>query len=129
MLDLEKMAKTYLKMRAKCHAITKAADDEVAAIKAKMAVIENAAAQHLHQIKANSVATPAGTFYRQEDIKPSVGDWDALYTWIAEHNEFEMLERRVKKTAVAEYMERTKGHLPPGVAVHREYVVRVRQPS
>jgi hypothetical protein len=123
------VAKAYIKMRTKCHEIQRAADAEVAAIKAQMQTIEGAVALHLQSANANSVATPHGTFYRQEEVKPSGSDWDALYRWIAENNEFEMLERRIKKTAVAEYMERHEGRLPPGVSVHREYVVRVRQPS
>jgi hypothetical protein len=116
-------------MRTRCHEIQRAADAEIAAIKAQMHVIEGAAALHLQNISANSVATPSGTFYRQEEVKPSASDWDALYRWIAENNEFEMLERRITKKAVVAFMEKNEGRLPPGVSVHREYVVRVRQPS
>lgn len=126
-MDVEKMVRVYIKIRDKSIERQRAFDEEQQALKTQMAMIEGSLLQHLHNTNSESVRTDAGTFYRQEDIKPSGTDWDALYRWIAENNEFEALERRIKKTFVKEYMDTHDGAVPPGVAVHREHVVRVRR--
>lgn len=126
-MDFTKIVATYVKMRDALAEKRKAFEKEEAAIKDQMKVLENALLGHLLDVKSNSVATDAGTFYKTEEIKPSCNDWDGLYRWIAENNEFEALERRIKKTFVADYMAANEGRTPPGVTVVRENVVRIRR--
>lgn len=137
-MDLGKVVGVYIKMRDALATKRKAFEAEETAIKDQMKVLENALLNHLNNAGegVNSVATDAGTFYRQEDIIPICSDWDALYAWIAENNEFEALERRIKKTFVKDYMDAHKvTHedgsveplLPPGVSVLRRYEVRIRR--
>ena len=98
-----------------------------AKLKLKQEVIESAMLKFLIDNKMDSVKTPVGTFYRQEEIMPAGADWDLIYKFITDNDAFEMLERRIKKGFVKEYMETNNGSVPPGVTVHREYVVRVRR--
>lgn len=137
-MDLGKIVSTYVKMRDALSVKRKAFEAEEDAIKAQMKVLENALLDHLNKAGegVNSVSTDAGTFYRTEEIIPTCSDWDALYAWIAENNEFEALERRIKKTFVKDYMDSHKvTHedgsvepiLPPGVSVLRRYEVRIRR--
>ena len=60
-------------------------------------------------------------------IKPSCEDWNGFYTWIAENEAFDALERRVKKSFITTYMEDNKGELPPGINVTQEYTVTIRR--
>lgn len=128
-MDLQRVVSTYIKMRDVLTAKRRAFEDEEREIKGQMKVLENAMLAQLHASKAESVRTEAGTVYMTEEVTPTGSDWDALYRWIAENNEFEALERRIKRTFVKEYMDTHGGDLPPGVSVHREYVARVRRPT
>jgi hypothetical protein len=128
-MDLNKVVRTYIKMRDALTDKRRAFEEEERSLKGKMKVLENAMLAHLQTTKAESIRTDAGTVYMTEEVTPSGSDWDALYRWIAENNEFEALERRIKRTFVKEYMDAHGGDLPPGVSVHREFVARVRRAS
>lgn len=71
-------------------------------------------------------AKGTGTAYLQNVVGVTVEDWDATLAFIKEHGMWELLERRVSKTVVQEYMESTK-EIPPGVNVRQETEVRVRR--
>jgi len=126
-MDFSRVVNAYLAMRAKREQIKKAYDAEDTEIKAQMAKVEGVLLRHLNETGSESTRTAVGTFFRQEEIKPSVQDWSALYDFIREEDAFDALERRVKTQFVKEYMESNDGALPPGVSVHREYKVRVRR--
>lgn len=126
-IDTAKLARVYVKLRDAKQEIERKAEAEAAELQAKMDIIAASMLNFMNENKMDSIATTSGTFYRQMDIKPSGSDWDAFYKWIAKNDGFEFLERRIKKTAIKEYMDTHKGKLPPGVTVHREYVVRVRR--
>ncbi len=128
-IDLGKLTKAHINIRDARAALKKQFDDSDADLKASQERLEAAMLDHLNKHGMESVRTEAGTFYRQQDIKPSGADWQALYDWIKEHDAWDALERRIKKTFISEYMEAHQGELPPGVNVHREFVIRVRRPS
>lgn len=126
-MDTTKLAKAYVKLREAKQAIERAAEDEAGKLQAKMDIIEAEMLRFMNESNMDSIRTTAGTFYKQLEIKPSGSDWDAFYKWIVKNDGFEFLERRIKKTAIKEYMEMHDGKIPPGVTVHREFVVRVRK--
>lgn len=128
-IDLGKITRAHINIRDARAALSKQFQDADADLKKSQERLEAAMLDHLNKHGMESVRTDAGTFYRQEEIKPSAGDWQALYDWIKEHDAWDALERRIKKTFISEYMEAHGGGLPPGVSVYREFVVRVRRPS
>lgn len=128
-LDLGKVTRAHINIRDARAGLKRDFDASDAELKAAQERLEAEMLRHLNTHGMDSVRTEAGTFYRQEDIKPSGSDWQALYDWIKEHDAWDALERRIKKTFIAEYMEAHQGSLPPGVSVHREFVIRVRRPS
>lgn len=82
---------------------------------------------HLTKAGATSMKGAAGTAFVKEDLRVSLGDWDALAGYVVESGDVDMLEHRVSKTAVKSYMERTGGELPPGVTTRTERVVQIRR--
>ena len=126
-IDLTRVVNAFINIRdarAKLKQEFEAKDDE---LKASQLKLEAVLLGHLNERSIENVRTEAGTFYRQVDIKPSCADWDALNKWVAENDAWDVYERRLKKTFVSQYMEAHEDALPPGVNVHREYVVRVRR--
>lgn len=126
-MDLGKLVKTYVKIRDARAEKKRAFELEDGQLKEHLAKLEAVLLNHLNTSGSESVRTDEGTFYKQEEIIPTGSDWDALYTWIKDKDAFDALERRIKKTFIKEFMETHEGSLPPGVSVHREYVVRVRR--
>lgn len=128
-MDYSQLVKVYLKIRDKRAENKREFDAADALLREKQDTIEGALLQFLNNNKVDSSKTDAGTFYRQEDIVPSGSDWQAFYRWVAENDAFDALERRIKKTFVADWMAEHDNTPPPGVSVYRQYKVRVRKPA
>lgn len=126
-METNKLVKAYLNLREARHTLKRKFDEDDGALKIKQERIESALLAFLNENKVDRVATPLATVYRQEEMTPTAADWSAVYEFIKENDAFEMLERRLKKTFVKDYMEQHEGGVPPGVSVFREFVVRVRR--
>lgn len=125
--DTAAVVRAYRAIRAKRSQIKKAYEAEDNDLKAKLERLEGAMLSHLNDTNSKSQGTDAGIFYKQEEITPSAADWPTIYKWIVENDAFEFLEKRITKTAVKQFMDDHDGSSPPGMNVHREFVVRVRK--
>ena len=74
----------------------------------------------------NVSARDIGTAYRTTRVSASVADWDAVLDHIRENDAWEMLERRVNKTAVEQF-KAVNDDLPPGVNWSETQVVNFRR--
>ena len=74
----------------------------------------------------NVSAREIGTAYKTTSSSAPVGDWDALLDHVKECEAWEMLERRVNKTAVEQFKS-VEGDLPPGVNWSETQVVNFRR--
>lgn len=128
-MDADRVTHAFLNIRAAREALRQTYEKQDGDLKAKQAMLEAAMLGFLNDHKVDSAPTAHGVFFRQLDIIPQGADWDKFYDWIVETNGFDFLERRIKKTAVRDYMNTNKGALPPGVNVFSRYVVRVRRSS
>lgn len=126
-MDNQKIVKAYLNLRDARTTLKREFEDKDKDLKGKQEKLEGLLLKFLSENNMDSVKTSNGTFYRQEEITPTGADWHAFYEWVRENDAFDFLERRIKKTAISDYMETHEGGLPPGVSVYREYVVRVRR--
>lgn len=126
-MDINALTKQYIDLRDKRSVLKKSYEDEDEILKAEMDGLEARMLKFLQDNNTESVRTETGTLYRQEDMTVIGNDWDAIYNWAVENDAFEILEKRIKKNFVKEYMETHEGGLPPGVSVLREFVVRVRR--
>ena len=126
-IDLDRLAKVYVKIRDARSERKREWEAQDKEFEQKLHTLGATMLDTLNRTQQESARTAHGTIYRQIEIKPNVGDWDALYAWIRNHDAFDALEKRVKKTFVTEYMEMHDGDLPPGVSVLREFVIRVRR--
>jgi hypothetical protein len=148
--------------RAKANSDANKVDAE---FKEKLEVINAELLRRMNERHNTGFRTEYGSVHREEDFKPSAENWVEVYQWIMDDaietaldrtglapsvrenvknalktvtpERFEILEKRLKKTTISEYMkehasldeetgERVLGAPPPGVRVLREYVAVVR---
>jgi hypothetical protein len=126
-MDANKLTNAYVKLRDARKKLADEFNEVDGGLKQKQERLEAEMLRFMTESGVDSVRTPAGTFYRQENMFPSASDWEAFYSWIKKNDAFEALERRVKKGFVKEFMDANSGEVPPGISVHREYVARVRR--
>lgn len=124
--QLKKVVDVYLATRDERDAVKKRHSEELAPINEKLKKIENGLLQYLDRVGAKHVATDHGTVYKAVRTSCKVADWDLVLKFIRDEGLWHMLEKRVSKGAVEDYLEDTQ-ELPPGVDISREAVVNIRR--
>ena len=74
----------------------------------------------------NVSARDVGTAYRSTRASATVADWESVLDYVQENEAWELLERRVNKTAVEQFKS-VEGDLPPGVNWAETQVVNFRR--
>jgi len=101
------------------------ADDE--GDKTKQDKIENEFLRRFQDRGIDNVsARSVGTAYMSTRASATVADWDTLLGHVQEHDAWELLERRVNKTAVEQF-KAVNDDLPPGVNWAETRVVNFRR--
>ena len=129
-MDVAKLTKAYVAIRDRRAEIKKAFDLEYGDLGEKLSRLEAELLRLMQSQNTDALRTEFGTVYRQEEVKPSCSDWAALDAWEkaqSDINASDILEKRVSKKFITEYMENNEGALPPGISIYREYVARVRR--
>ena len=121
-----KLVEGYIKLRDKKAELKAKHDAEMAPINAMMDKIEIHLLKQMQEQGVESYKTGLGTAYTATRTSATVADWDSLLGFVREHNLWQMLERRVSKTAVDEYVAANQD-LPPGVNLRSEVCVNVRR--
>lgn len=120
--SVEKILAAYIGWRDQKAEIEARHKEELAPLKDKMQMAEAALQkmmldQDVSQLKKKGV----GTAYLQEFVSAKVDDWDAVLEHVKTADRWDLLERRVNKTAVLD------GDEVPGVTVSKSLKVNVRR--
>jgi hypothetical protein len=124
---LDKVTQTYVKIRDARTALRKEYEARNLELKNQLETLDGFLLETLQNLGVDRVGTKYGTVFQSTEIKPSCQDWAAYYAWIAANEAFDGLERRVKKSFIADYMKDNAGELPPGITVLKEYTITVRR--
>lgn len=124
--NVEDVVRGFVKLRDKKNEIKRRHSEELAPINEKMATLEAWLQRDLLQRKVQSQKTAAGTAYLSTDARATVKDRDAYLNFVKEKEMWDLLENRVSKTVVRDYLEET-GEVVPGVHYEVSQVVRVRR--
>jgi len=126
-LTVDTVIDTYLKLRNKKESIEAEAKEKVKGIKDNMAKLEGWIKEQADKQGVKSFKTDHGTAFLTTTDFAQVADWDAVLDYIKTNDAFDMLEKRVSKTAVRGYIEKNKS-VPSGVNYGTRIDVNVRKP-
>ena len=126
MTKVDDVVAAYIKLRDKKTALERKHKEELAPIKENMEKVENWLQRRLLEEGVQSFKTSQGTAFLQSSTSATVRDWDSTFAWIQANDEWSMLEARVNKTAVKDFVE-ANGEAPPGVEYSEHLVTRVRR--
>lgn len=127
-LTVDKVIQTYMKLRSKKEAIEAETKDKVAEVKANMAKIEAWLKEKADADGVTSFKTDHGTAFLTTTDFANVADWDAVLDFIRKEEAFDMLEKRISKTAVRGYIDANK-EVPPGVTYGTKLDINIRKPT
>lgn len=125
-LTVDRIVAAHQKIKRQQRAFAREVKEIDDAYDAKINKLESHLLGVLNRNKQDSFKAAGCSVYRHKDITPTAADWPTIYKWIVKSGDWEMLEKRLKKTFVATYMEEHKGAIPPGVSVMEKYVAKVR---
>lgn len=118
----------YMVLRRNKEKIEAQAKDDIAKVKANMEKIEAWVKQQADTMGVTSFKTKHGTAFLTTTDYANVADWDAMLSYVRENDAYDMLEKRVSKTAVRGYIELNKV-VPPGVNYGTKLEVNIRKPT
>ncbi len=116
----------YVKLRDQKDEIKRRHKEELAPLNENMTKLERWLQKQLLDEGVESMKTDAGTAFLQTSSSVTVRDWPATLAWIQDNDEWSLLEARVNKTAVKDFLEST-GEVPPGVNYSEDIETRVRR--
>ena len=122
------MVAFYIVLRDRKAAIKAEAEGKTNAITEQMVKLEAWLKNQADQLGTTQFKTPSGTAFFKTDDYSTVADWDAVLDFIKANQAYDMLEKRVNKTAVRSYLDEHK-QLPPGVNYGTRLVLNVRKPT
>lgn len=125
--NVDQVIAAYLKLRNKKDAIEAEAKERVKELKDKLSKFEAWLKVRADEQGVTSFKTPHGTAFITTTDFANVADWDATLEFIRTNEAYDMLEKRVSKTAVRAYIESTR-EVPAGVNYGTKLEVNVRKP-
>jgi hypothetical protein len=126
--NVDQVIAAYVKMREKKSRMEAEVKAEVAKINEKLMRLEGWLREKADEQGVTSFKTNHGTAFMTTVDFASVADWDAVLNFIKENDAYDMLERRVSKTAVRGYIEANKS-IPAGINYGTKLEVNIRKPT
>ncbi len=117
----------YIKLRDARDEIKKRHSKELTPLSGKMKTMEAWLLNELNKAGLDSFnKNGVGTAFKSTRTSAKVADWEVSLDYIKENDLWHMLEKRISKMAVEEFIE-ANGEAPPGIAITREVTVNIRR--
>lgn len=114
-MNTDRIIAHYVALRDEVARLDAEHKKQVADLKEQMNLIEAAMQIELDRQGATSIRAGSGTAYKQTIQRVHIEDWDAALAAIVEAGEFGLLEKRLSKNALAEYVK--AGNTIPGASI------------
>lgn len=111
---MESLVEKFIQLRDKKSKLKADYEASVAPLTELQDKIEALLLHRFQEMGVESIRTQAGTAYTTVRTSATVADWDAFLAFVKSSDSFEMIERRVSKTAVEQY-KAAHSDLPPGL--------------
>lgn len=126
MATMDQVIEAYITLREERDKLVKKQKEELAKYTDKMNKLLAWTHQQLQSQGQKNARVDSGTAFLQTDVSVTVEDWDQVWDFVVTNGLKAMLERRVSKGVVQEYIEST-GEVPPGVKVTSEISCHIRK--
>ena len=126
-ISIEKLTRTYIKMRAKKAEVQKELEAQISKIEEGMKTVKGAILNHMKDIGAESLRTDAGVVYRTVRTMYTTSDWDSMNKFILENGVPELLVKAINQSNMAAFLEEHPDLLPPGLNANSEYSVTIKR--
>ena len=126
-VSVDKLTKTYIKMRDKRAELSAEFKEADAAVSAQMDRVKQALLDYCKEQNVESVKTSEGTFFRTIKQRYWTSDWESMHKFIVDNNLPHFLDKRLNQTNVRQFLEENPEQVPMGLNSDSEYVTSVRK--
>ena len=123
----DKLAKTYLRIRAERSMLSAKYKEDDGKLIRQMDTIKQAMLDHCEAHNVESVRTSEGLFFRSTKRKYWVSEWDAIHKLIVEENAPQLLDKRINQANMREFLEENPDLKPEGLEIEEEVTISVRK--
>lgn len=127
-LSKDALTAKYIELRDQVAQIEAEASAKIAPIKAIMEKIDTYFKGCAQAEGVDSWRTSHGTVYLSRTDSVRLADPDTYFSYVVEHDAWDLIEKRASKTAVRGFLD-AHGVLPPGAELTTRVTVNVRRPS
>lgn len=125
-MKIEQLVEKYVKIRDKVAELDAEHKQRTAPYKEASEKIEQMLLAIFNETGQESAKTAFGTAYITKQTSATAADWEETLRFIQEKERWDMLERRVNKTMVGEYIEE-HNEPPPGINWSVNLKVNIRR--
>ena len=126
-IPVEKLAKAYLKIRAKRAELSATFKEEDDRLVRQQDKVKHALLEYCKTQGVESVRTSEGLFYRSIKTRYWTSDWESMHRFILANEVPEFFEKRLNQSAVKQFLDENPDLVPPGLNVDSEYIIAVRK--
>lgn len=120
-MDANGLIQTYVRLRDKKKEVQDRHKAELEPYDAGLMKIEARLHELMTETGVSKVGSDAGTAFLKINTSVSVADWDEVIQYVKINDAYDLLEKRVSKTAAQE-----RGDVP-GLAINQVQVIQVRR--
>jgi uncharacterized membrane-anchored protein YhcB (DUF1043 family) len=126
-VQVNTLVQEYIALRDAKDEIKREAEAKMQELEGQMDEISQTLLDHFKESGIDKAGTPFGTAYRTIKSRYWTNDWDAMYTFIAENNAYELLEKRLHQSNMKQFLEENPDVQPKGLNIDNEYKIVVRR--
>lgn len=123
------LVSAYRKIRAVMDDREEAFKAAQTSLQEQLDVVTAAILNICNEQNVDSLRTPSGTVTRRTSTRYWTSDWEKMYDFIKEHEAPHLLEQRIHRTNMKQYLDENPGEMPEGLNVDTRYAITVRKPS
>ena len=127
--SMDKLSDAYMKIRLERDQLKLAYEADDAVLSEALSGVENQMLEIMNTTNADSISTKGATVIRSVRKRYNPTNWDAVYSLIAKHDAYGLLEKRIHNGNMKDFLEQHPDEYPVGLNVDSRYAVTVRRKS
>ena len=126
---VDQLVAIYRKIRSAKQEIEERQKAELAELDEQLDMVSQQLLDICQKQNVDSLSTPSGTVSRRVWTRYWTSDWDSMYQFMQEHDAPFLLEQRIHKGNMQQFLEENPDLHPPGLQADSMYVMIVRKPT
>lgn len=127
--DADKLVQVYIKIRDAKAKLTREYEAKYAELQEKLGIIEQELLEICKTTGQNGGKTSNGTFTRSVKTFYWSSNWDAMRSFVKEHDAIDLIEQRIHQGNMKTFLQENPDLLPVGLNVDSRYAITVKRAS